>query len=75
MGNPKRRRSIYPALRNQQYGGIVAFTGGQSYLYANGKFKLINIPNSVMTEVDGMAPGGLISGRTAYLYGFTATCQ
>ena len=54
---------------------IVAFTAGRSYLYANGKFKLINVPNSVMTEVDGMAPGGLISGRTAYLYGFTATCQ
>jgi hypothetical protein len=56
-------------------GVIVAFTGGQSYLYANGTFKLINVPNSVMTEVDGMAPGGLISGRTAYLYGFTATCH
>ena len=55
-------------------GVIVAFTGAQSFLYANGTFKLINVPNSVMTEVDGMAPGGLISGRTL-LYGFTATCH
>jgi hypothetical protein len=55
-------------------GVIVAFAGVNSYLYANGTFKLINVPNSVFTEVDGIAPGGLVTGRTA-TKGFTATCH
>ena len=41
---------------------------------AHGTLKLINVPNSVFTEVDGIAPGGLITGRTA-TNGFTATCH
>ncbi len=45
------------------------------FLYVNGTFKLVKVPNSVFTQVQAIAPGGgLITGRTA-TNGFTATCH
>jgi len=54
---------------------------GVSFLYANGKFKIINISKSFLTNVSSIAPHGLIAG-TANMTGdqtgwrgFTATCH
>jgi hypothetical protein len=67
--------SVITALRGiSNPGVIVAMTEVNSFLYANGTFTLINVPNSLFTEVDGIAPGGLITRRTA-TNGFTATCH
>ena len=52
---------------------------GISFLYANGAFKVISIPNSFLTNVSGIPPGGLIVGMTnlngnqSGWRGFTAT--
>jgi len=54
---------------------------GISFMYVNGKFKTINIPNSFLTNVAAISPNGLIAG-TANMTGdqsgwsgFTATCK
>jgi len=51
-----------------------------AFLYANGVFKVISVPNSFNTIVQGMAPGGMITGKTlpngsSTANGFTATCN
>jgi hypothetical protein len=54
---------------------------GTSFLYANGKFKIIRVPNSFLTNVTGISTEGLISGMTnlngnqSGWRGFTATCH
>src|SRR5437879_12809575 len=35
-----------------------------AFLYANGVFKVISVPNSFNTIVQGIAPGGMITGKT-----------
>ena len=35
-----------------------------AFLYANGVFKVISVPNSFYTIANGIAPGGLITGMT-----------
>jgi hypothetical protein len=54
---------------------------GVSFLYANGTFKIIKIPNSFLTNVSAISAMGLIAG-TANMTGdqtgwrgFTATCH
>jgi hypothetical protein len=54
---------------------------GVSFLYTNGKFKIINIPNSFLTNVSSISPGGLMAGtanvtgdQTGWR-GFTANCH
>ena len=54
-----------------------------SFLYANGTFKVISIPNSYETIVGGISANGLISGNVAFNIsgggtsssGFTAVCK
>jgi hypothetical protein len=50
-----------------------------SFLYANGAFKVISVPNSFSTNVTGVSAKGVISGNVAYNSGasgaFTATCK
>jgi hypothetical protein len=54
-----------------------------SFLYANGAFKVISVPNSYETIVGGISANGLISGSAtfntsnggSYSHGFTATCK
>jgi len=54
---------------------------GTSFLYANGMFKVISVPNSFLTSVSGISPGGVIVGMTnlngnqSGWRGFTATCH
>lgn len=54
---------------------------GVSFLYANGTFKVIDVPNSFSTAVTGISPGGLIvgnvnlNGNQSGWRGFTATCH
>lgn len=53
---------------------------GRAFLYANGAFKVISVPNSFYTHANGIAPNGLITGMTllngaATTSGFTATCE
>jgi hypothetical protein len=55
-------------------GVMVAATDHGSFLYENGKFKLIKVPNSVFTNVAGISPDGLIVGTTA-TSGFLAACH
>ena len=45
------------------------------FMYANGVFKKIDIPNSSATQVSGISAGGVITGTTDFNQGFTATCQ
>jgi len=60
-------------------GVIVGITGGpRSFIYVNGTFKLIKVPNSIATEARAIAPSGLIAGRVKMsdgYHGFTATCH
>ena len=50
-----------------------------SFLYANGVFKVISVPNSFSTNVTGVSANGVISGNVVYNSGasgaFTATCK
>ena len=50
-----------------------------SFLYANGTFKVISVPNSFSTNVSGISANGVITGNVVYNSGsagaFTATCQ
>ncbi len=50
-----------------------------SFLYANGVFKNISVPNSDSTQVTDISANGVISGNAAYSDGsikeFTATCK
>lgn len=54
-----------------------------SFLYANGAFKVISVPNSYETIVGGISANGLISGYAvfntsnggSYSSGLTATCK
>ncbi len=54
---------------------------GRAFMYVNKTFKVISVPNSFATEATGIAPGGLIAGRTNLdgtqngWRGFTATCH
>jgi hypothetical protein len=54
---------------------------GISFLYANGTFKVINVPNSFATAVTGISSGGLIvgnvnlNGNQTGWRGFTPTCH
>lgn len=54
---------------------------GVSFLYADGAFKVIEVPNSFATLVAGISPGGLIvgnvnlNGNQSGWRGFTATCH
>jgi hypothetical protein len=46
--------------------------------YANGTFKIINVPNADFTNVIGISANGLILGDTAIAdigYTFTAVCK
>ena len=45
------------------------------FMYANGVFKQIDVPNSSFTQVSGISAGGVITGTTDFNQGFTATCQ
>jgi len=45
------------------------------FMYSNGVFKKIDVPNSLFTQVSGISAGGVISGTTDFNQGFTATCQ
>jgi hypothetical protein len=45
------------------------------FMYANGVFKQIDVPNSSFTQVSGISAGGVISGTVDFNQGFTATCQ
>ena len=60
-------------------GAIVGITGGpRSFMYTNGVFKLISYPNSIATEVNAIAPGGLVAGRVKLsdgYHGFVAACK
>jgi hypothetical protein len=59
-------------------GVIVGSADFGPFLYANGAFRLIQVPNATYTYVYGIAPGGLITGYAALsdgLHGFTATCK
>lgn len=60
-------------------GVIVGSADFGPFLYANGAFKLIQVPNATYTYVYGIAPsGGLIAGYAAFsdgLHGFTAACH
>jgi hypothetical protein len=59
-------------------GVIVGYADFGPFLYANGTFKLIQVPNASYTYVYGIAPGGLIAGYAVLsdgLHGFTATCK
>jgi uncharacterized membrane protein len=73
-------------LRGISNGGVIVGVShdtqqGTSFLYANGTFKVIKIPNSFLTNVSGIAPDGLIVGMTnlngnqSGWRGFTATCH
>lgn len=59
-------------------GTIVGITGGsRSFMYSSGTFKLISY-NSSPTEVNTIAPGGLIAGRVKLsdgYHGFMAACH
>jgi hypothetical protein len=50
-----------------------------SFLYANGVFKNIDVPNADSTQVTDISANGVISGNAAYSDGsikeFTATCK
>jgi hypothetical protein len=50
-----------------------------SFLYANGAFKVISVPNSFSTNVSGISANGVITGNVVYNSGsagaFTATCK
>jgi hypothetical protein len=59
-------------------GVIVGSADFGPFLYANGTFKLIQVPNASYTYVYGIAPGGLIAGYAIFgddVHGFTATCK
>jgi hypothetical protein len=59
-------------------GVIVGSADFGPFLYANGTFKLIQVPNATYNYVFGIAPNGLIAGYAVLsdgLHGFTATCQ
>ncbi len=59
-------------------GVIVGTHYGNSFLYANGKTKMISVPNSIGTTVHGIAPGGLIAGTVKMsngYHGFIAACH
>jgi hypothetical protein len=60
-------------------GVIVGITGGpRSFIYVNGTFKLIKVPNSIATEARAITPSRLIAGRVKMsdgYHGFTATCH
>jgi hypothetical protein len=45
------------------------------FIYVNGVFKQIDVPNSSFTQVSGISAGGVISGTTDFNQGFTGTCQ
>jgi hypothetical protein len=45
------------------------------FMYANGVFKQIDVPNSSFTQVSGISAGGVISGTTDFNQGFTAICH
>ena len=45
------------------------------FIYVNGVFRQIDVPNSSFTQVSGISAGGVISGTTDFNQGFTATCQ
>lgn len=49
-----------------------------SFLYANGTFKVISVPNAFSTNVTNISANGVISGTAAYTSSssaFTATCK
>lgn len=50
-----------------------------SFLYANGVFKVISVPNSFSTSVSGISANGVIAGNVVYNSGsagaFMATCK
>jgi probable HAF family extracellular repeat protein len=54
---------------------------GTAFLYENGVFKIIAVPNSFATEVQGISPDGLITGYVLLTgnensqHGFTARCK
>jgi len=59
-------------------GVIVGSADFGPFLYANGTFKLIQVPNASYTYVYGIAPGGLIAGYAIFgddVHGFAATCK
>ena len=50
------------------------------FIYVNGAFKVISVPNASFTLVNGIAPGGMIIGTTvpngtSTAEGFTGTCK
>jgi hypothetical protein len=45
------------------------------FMYVNGVFKQIDVPNSSFTQVSGISASGVISGTTDFNQGFTAICQ
>ena len=63
---------------------VVGFSTSQEpyipFLYANGTFKVISVPNASFTLVNGIAPAGMITGTTVpngtnNAKGFTGTCK
>lgn len=54
---------------------------GTAFLYENGVFKIIAVPSSFATEVQGISPDGLITGYVLLTgnensqHGFTARCK
>jgi hypothetical protein len=45
------------------------------FMYLNGIFKRIEVPNSSFTQVSGISANGVISGTVDFNQGFTAICQ
>jgi hypothetical protein len=52
-----------------------------SFIYENGAFKVVSVPNSFSTQVEGISPDGLITGYVFFngssssQHGFTARCK
>jgi len=64
---------------NVAIGAFTSNNANVSFLYSNGVFKNIDVPNAAATQVTDISANGVISGNAAFSNGstkeFTATCK